>query len=114
MINDMSHMSVCTYMNTQTYETFKYAGGQWRIYVHFDMCENGVLRHSCASILLANGVSMKAIQEWLGHSTFNVTANFYSHLEYKSQIESAETIAKVLGGESSEAAEEDKTKKDGE
>ena len=31
------------------------------------------LRHSCASLLLANGVSMKAIQDWLGHSTFNVT-----------------------------------------
>lgn len=68
------------------------------------------LRHSCASLLLANGVSMKAIQEWLGHSTFNVTANFYSHLKYKSKIESAETIAKVLGGESKEEAE-DKEKK---
>ena len=31
------------------------------------------LRHSCASLLLASGVSMKAIQDWLGHSTFNVT-----------------------------------------
>ena len=56
------------------------------------------LRHSCASLLLANGVSMKAIQEWLGHSTFNVTANFYSHLDYNSKIVSAETIAKALGG----------------
>ena len=42
---------------------------------------------------------MKAIQEWLGHSTFNVTANFYSHLDYHSKVESAETIAKVLGGD---------------
>lgn len=58
------------------------------------------LRHSCASLLLANGVSMKAIQEWLGHSTFNVTANFYSHLDPRSKEESAATIAKVLGGES--------------
>ena len=57
------------------------------------------LRHSCASLLLANGVSMKAIQEWLGHSTFHVTANFYSHLDYHSKVESAETIAKVLGGD---------------
>ena len=48
---------------------------------------------------LANGVSMKAIQEWLGHSAFNVTANFYSHLDYHSKVESAETIAKVLGGD---------------
>lgn len=54
------------------------------------------LRHSCASLLLANGVSMKAIQEWLGHSTFNVTADFYSHLDYNSKLASAETIAKIF------------------
>lgn len=33
------------------------------------------LRHSCASLLLANGVSMKEVQEWLGHSNYNTTAN---------------------------------------
>ena len=32
------------------------------------------LRHSCASMLLANGVPMKQIQEWLGHSDFSTTA----------------------------------------
>ena len=41
---------------------------------------------------------LSAIQEWLGHSTFNVTANFYSYLDYNSGIASAETIAKALGG----------------
>jgi integrase len=34
------------------------------------------LRHSCASLLLANGVPMKQIQEWLGHSDFATTAIF--------------------------------------
>ena len=28
------------------------------------------LRHCSASLLLANGVQMKQIQEWLGHSDF--------------------------------------------
>ncbi len=55
------------------------------------------LRHSCASLLLASGVSMKQIQEWLGHSTYNVTANYYSHLDYTSKIASADAISKVLG-----------------
>ena len=32
------------------------------------------LRHSCASLLLANGVPLKHIQEWLGHSDFTTTA----------------------------------------
>ncbi|WP_296586577.1 site-specific integrase [Ruminococcus sp.] len=56
------------------------------------------LRHSCASLLLANNIPMKAIQEWLGHSTFTVTANFYSHLDYNSKLSSADTISRVLGG----------------
>ena len=50
---------------------------------------------------------MKAIQEWLGHSTFNVTANYYSHLDYNSKITSAETIAEVLGGEDNEKEKND-------
>lgn len=40
------------------------------------------LRHSCASLLLANGVPMKQIQEWLRHSDFSTTANVYAHLDY--------------------------------
>jgi integrase len=54
------------------------------------------LRHSCASLLLANGVSMKEIQEWLGHSDFSTTANIYSHLDYSSKMSSAQTIANAL------------------
>ncbi|MDE6596087.1 MAG: tyrosine-type recombinase/integrase [Oscillospiraceae bacterium] len=55
------------------------------------------LRHSCASLLLANGISMKQIQECLGHLTYNVTANFYSHLEYNSKLASADIILNILG-----------------
>lgn len=47
------------------------------------------LRHSCASLLLANGVPLKHIQEWLGHSDFTTTANIYAHLDYSSKITSA-------------------------
>lgn len=63
------------------------------------------LRHSCASLLLANNIPMKAIQEWLGHATFNITANLYSHLEYNAKVTSAETIARVLGGADTKADE---------
>ena len=54
------------------------------------------LRHSCASLLLANGVPMKQIQEWLGHSDFSTTANIYAHLDYHSKISSAEAILSGL------------------
>ncbi len=50
------------------------------------------LRHSCASLLLANGVPLKHIQEWLGHSDFTTTANIYAHLDYKSKITSAQKM----------------------
>ena len=50
------------------------------------------LRHSCASLLLANDVPMKQIQEWLGHSDISTTANIYAHLYYKSKIISAQAM----------------------
>lgn len=39
------------------------------------------LRHSCASLLVANGFTLKDIQEWLGHSDIQITANIYAHLD---------------------------------
>lgn len=54
------------------------------------------LRHSCASLLLAQGIPMKAIQEWLGHSTFATTADTYSHLDFNSKLESAEAISSAF------------------
>lgn len=54
------------------------------------------LRHSCASLLLAGGVPMKQIQEWLGHSDFSTTANIYAHLDYNSKIASAQAMEQGL------------------
>ena len=55
------------------------------------------LRHTCASLLLANNVPMKKMQEWLGHSEFSTTANIYAHLDYQSKISSAEAMLTGLG-----------------
>ena len=54
------------------------------------------LRHSCASLLLARGVSMKEIQEWLGHSNYSTTANYYAHLENESKQKLADVLSKTL------------------
>ena len=54
------------------------------------------LRHSCASLLLKNGVSMKEIQAWLGHSTYNTTANYYAHLDASAKKTVGETMANTL------------------
>ncbi len=53
------------------------------------------LRHSCASLLYANGVSLKEIQEWLGHSDIATTSNIYTHLNFTSKVASANAILGV-------------------
>ena len=55
------------------------------------------LRHSCASLLLANGVPMKMIQDWLGHSDMGTTANIYGHIDNESKKASAAAIGDALG-----------------
>ena len=58
------------------------------------------LRHTCASLLLnkgkQNGVTLKDIQVWLGHSDFSTTANIYSHLDANSKISSLDTLSGVV------------------
>lgn len=54
------------------------------------------LRHSCASLLLKSGVSIKDIQAWLGHSSYNTTANIYAHLDTESRTATGNVMANKL------------------
>ena len=54
------------------------------------------LRHSCASLLISNKVAMKDIQIWLGHSSYNTTANIYTHVDIESKQNSAFVIGNSL------------------
>ena len=54
------------------------------------------LRHSTASLLLSKGIPMKAIQEYLGHSTYSTTANLYTHLESNTKTISVNTLASAI------------------
>jgi len=38
------------------------------------------LRHSCATLLLSLGVPAKLVQETLGHSSYQLTMDTYSHM----------------------------------
>lgn len=51
-----------------------------------------VLRQSYASLFLANSVSLKEIQEWLGYSHYSTTANIFARLDFSSKLSSAQVI----------------------
>lgn len=54
------------------------------------------LRHTCASLLVAQGVDMKLIQHWLGHANYSTTADIYSHLNANAQDSTAAAIVEAL------------------
>lgn len=54
------------------------------------------LRHSTASYLLKNGLSLKEIQEWLGHSDIKITANIYAHIDVEMKKNTANKINELF------------------
>ena len=58
------------------------------------------LRHSCASMLIAMGWSLKDVQEWLGHADIQMTANIYSHLDIARKTNIAASLADKFGADS--------------
>ena len=57
------------------------------------------LRHSAASLLLAEGVSLKVVSEMLGHSGINVTANIYAHVMAPARDDAAAAMDRALSGQ---------------
>lgn len=57
------------------------------------------LRHSAASLLLAQGVPLKVVSEVLGHSSIRVTADVYGHLIDDAKAEAADAIEAALWGQ---------------
>ncbi len=54
------------------------------------------LRHTCATLLLANEVNPKIVQERLGHSDIAMTLNRYSHVTPTMQDKAAQILGDVL------------------
>ena len=54
------------------------------------------LRHTCATLLLDGGVSLKDIQRYLGHSQLSTTADIYTHRDYTHQQRTTEIAGDIM------------------
>jgi integrase len=57
------------------------------------------LRHTAASVLLAQGVPARVVMEILGHSQISVTLNTYAHVAPEVSREAAERVNDALWGD---------------
>ena len=56
------------------------------------------LRHSCCSMLINKGWSLKQLQYWMGHSDAETTLNIYSHYNRKMLNESINDLDEISSG----------------
>ncbi|MCH7476104.1 MAG: tyrosine-type recombinase/integrase [Gemmatimonadetes bacterium] len=55
------------------------------------------LRHTCATLLLLAGESLKVVSERLGHTTITLTADTYSHVLPTMQRAAADKLDEMFG-----------------
>ena len=54
------------------------------------------LRHTRATMLCRRKISLRDIQLWLGHSTYQTTADIYTHLDYRDKMNTANAAADMV------------------
>lgn len=54
------------------------------------------LRHSAASLMLVNGVSLKVVSEVLGHSSISVPGDIYGHVSPEVARDALATLSAAL------------------
>jgi integrase len=57
------------------------------------------LRHTAATLLLAQGVSARVLMDVLGHSQIGVTMNIYGHVMPTQLAQAASAMASVVWGQ---------------
>jgi integrase len=68
------------------------------------------LRHSCATLLLAQGVPLVVVRDTLGHTQISTTADVYGHVLPHTHREAVAGLDALLGGnaDADEATDTDK------
>jgi integrase len=56
------------------------------------------LRHTNASLMLKQGVSMKVASDRLGHTTIGITMDLYTHIDAELQQDAANKLNAIFGG----------------
>ena len=54
------------------------------------------LRHTCATLLLSEGVNAKVVSELLGHASITITLNTYAHVLPDMQDSAADAMEAAL------------------
>ena len=59
------------------------------------------MRHTCASLLIAQGVHPRVVMDILGHSQISLTMNRYGHVAPLLRSDSADKLDDILGSKKS-------------
>ena len=85
----------------------------FRKQVGFDELRFHELRHSQATLLLANGTDLKTVQDRMGHANGAITLNWYAHAVPENDAKAAQLVGDFYGSENyqdtNEAAKKRKT-----
>jgi integrase len=74
---------------SRTFEHLVQQSGVRRIRLHD-------LRHTCASLLLAQGVPPRVVMDVLGHSQLSITMDLYSHVMPSALRDAADAMDRAL------------------
>ncbi|OXM72989.1 hypothetical protein CF166_12060 [Amycolatopsis sp. KNN50.9b] len=56
------------------------------------------LRHTCATLLLEDGATIREVMEQLGHASITTTANIYGHVLDQAKRQMAERMNQLAAG----------------
>lgn len=82
-----------------SYNSFEHAWSKWRKEHGFDGLKFHELRHTHATLLIANGVDIKTVQHRLGHSSSSITMDVYAHALPCKDEEASGKIFSIVGGD---------------